>query len=231
MQPKWSCRVVDLSKLSPAEMARTLGKPEGEVGRAVGEMLNRVNAGVTDATLHRLNLQTGDHVLEIGFANGRLTPSLLARADDVTYVGIDIAQTMVEEARAFNAELVAAGRATFELAAADAIPFPDHSFDKVFAVNVIYFWPEPLRALSEMRRVLRPDGLSIIASVISAPDEPPPPFARAEFGFHRRDRDTLVALHHEAGFGDVRVDEHAESAVFPDGITRKRTYALVLARP
>jgi ubiquinone/menaquinone biosynthesis C-methylase UbiE len=223
--------VADLSALSPAEMASQLGKPEGETGRAVGEMLNRVNANITAVSYQRLMLQDAHRVLEIGFGNGRLLPALLALADDVTYVGLDRAETMVTAAASFNAELVAAGRASFRLGSAEAIPCDDASFDRVFAINVIYFWPEPVRALAEMRRVLRPDGLSIVVANVSAPGEQPPSFARPEFGFHRRDRDTLVALHRQAGFGEVLVDAYEEMAPLPDGTTRKRNYAIILARP
>jgi ubiquinone/menaquinone biosynthesis C-methylase UbiE len=224
--------VVDLNALAPSEMGRLLGKPEGEVGRAVGEMLNRVNAGITAAVYRSLRLEARDRVLEIGFGNGKLLPALLSCADDLSYAGVDIAETMVGEASAFNADLIAGGRASFRLASAEALPFADASFDKVFAVNVIYFWQHPVRALAEIRRVLRPGGMSSIASAVSRPGEPPPPFAREEYGFHRRDPETLVALHREAGFGHVDVDEsYQETVTLPDGVERKRSYAIILARP
>jgi ubiquinone/menaquinone biosynthesis C-methylase UbiE len=223
--------VTDLKTLSPAEMASQLGRPEGDTGRAVGEMLNRVNANITAAVYQRLMLQAGHRVLEIGFGNGRLLPGLLALADDLTYVGLDRAETMVAEAATSNAELIAEGRATFRLGSAEAIPCDDAEFDRAFAVNVIYFWEDAVKALAEMRRVLRPGGLSIIASNASMPGEPPPAFARAEFGFHRRDRDTLLALHRQAGFSEVLVDDYTETVTLPNGTSQKRNYAIVLARP
>ena len=223
--------MADLKTLSPAEMASQLGKPEGDTGRAVGEMLNRINADITAAVYQRLMLQAEYRILEIGFGNGRLLPALLTLADDLTYVGLDRAETMVAEAAAYNAELVAAGRASFRLGSAEAIPCDDASFDRTFAVNVIYFWPDAVKALAEMRRVLRPGGLSVIASNVSAPGETPPPFVRPEFGFHRRDRDTLLALHREAGFSEILVDDYQETAPMPDGTSQKRNYAIVLARP
>lgn len=223
--------MVDLSALSPAEMASQLGKPKGDTGRAVGEMLNRINANITSAVYQRLMLRAGHRILEIGFGNGRLLPALLALADELTYVGLDRAETMVTEAAEFNAGLVASGRASFRLGSAEAIPCDDAAFDCAFAVNVIYFWPDAVKALTEMRRVLRPGGLSIVAAATHMPNEVPPPFARAEFGFHRRDRDTLVALHRQAGFADVLVDDVDEVVQMPNGTTMKRSYAVVLARP
>jgi SAM-dependent methyltransferase len=230
--PKKEDSVVDSNALAPAQMGSLLGKPEGEAGRAVGEMLNRVNAGITAAVYRSLRLQRGERVLEIGFGNGRLLPALLSCADELAYAGVDIAKTMVNEASTFNAEPVAAGRASFRLGSAEALPFADESFDKVFAVNVIYFWPEPVRALGEMRRVLRPGGLSVIASVISRPGEQPPPFAREEYGFRRRAPETLVALHRDAGFSEIELDDRYEEIfTLQDGVERKRGYALILALP
>jgi SAM-dependent methyltransferase len=158
-------------------------------------------------------------------------PALLSCADDLSYVGIDIAQTMVADATAFNSEAVAAGLASFQLASAEALPFADQDFDRVFAVNVIYFWPEPARALTEIRRVLRPGGFSVVATVVSGPGETPPAFARAEFGFHRRDRETVATLHREAGFQDTELDDFEEMIMLPGGTPRKRRYAIFVARP
>jgi ubiquinone/menaquinone biosynthesis C-methylase UbiE len=223
--------VVDLNALPPSEMARLLGKPEGEAGRVLGERLNRVNAEITAAVHRQLQLKPGERVLEIGFGNGRLLPELLGLAEDLSYVGLDIAETMVREAITFNAELVASGQASFQLASAEAIPYPDARFDKVFAVNVIYFWPDPVQALSEMRRVLRPTGISVIAAVKPETDRPPPPFAREEYGFRVRDAATVAALHRDAGFGYIELDDYEETITLPDGTSWTRRYAVVIARP
>src|SRR5262245_17888378 len=106
-------------------MARLLGKPEGEAGIAISERLNQVNADITAAVYRSLQLRRGDRVLEIGFGNGKLLPQLLTHADDLSYVGIDIAETMVEAAKTANADLVATGRAAFEMGSAEEIPHPD----------------------------------------------------------------------------------------------------------
>ena len=38
------------------------------------------------------------------------------------------------------------------------MPYPGNSFDKVFAVNVVYFWQDPGVCLREMCRVTKPGG-------------------------------------------------------------------------
>jgi len=222
--------MTDVSSLAPADMARLLGRPEGEGGSAVGEMMNRVNLGVTEAVYKRLQLQPANRVLEIGFGNGKLLPALLALADNLAYIGFDIASTTVAEAEHFNAGLVASGRASFTLGSVEALPCANESFDRVCAINVFYFWPDPVRALCELRRVLRADGLSIIAAV--APSiAATAPFAREEFGFRLRDSETISALHREAGFSRVVVEPYSEVTTRPDGTPWERQYALVVAQP
>lgn len=98
--------MVDLTQLPPAEMARHLGRPDGEVELAVTERLNRVNANITAEAYRRLEPGAGMHVIEIGFGNGHLLPDLLRLAPNLLYSGIDISPTMVDEARRFNAALV-----------------------------------------------------------------------------------------------------------------------------
>ena len=98
---------------------------------------------------------------------------------------------MVTEASTFNAALVASGKASFDLASAEKMPFADDSFDRVFSTGVIYFWAEPAIALAEVRRVMRPDGTMLMACL--APREAPD-FARPEYGFHLHDAASWDAL-------------------------------------
>lgn len=219
-----------LVELTPAERARLLGKPEGELGIALGKVMNENNAQVIEAAYRRLGLQTGHSVLEIGFGNGHTVPLLMKQAETLNYVGIDISETMVAEATSFNQPLIDAGRAAFHFAAAGSLPCADASVDRAVAVNVIYFWPDPVHELSEIRRVLRPDGMSVIAATDAA-SATAYPFARAEFGFYAREADALVALHRQAGFSAVAIEPFDDMGRRPDGTTFARHYHFVVASP
>jgi len=163
--------MTSLSDLTPAERARLLGKPEGELGIALGQVMNQTNAKLIDTVYRRLRLQPRQSVLEIGFGNGHTVPLLIQQAGALTYTGIEIARTMVAEATAFNQVLIDAGQATFRLAPAEAMPFGDATFDAALAVNVIYFWRDAVRVLTEICRVLRPGG-SVLSPAWIAPRLP-----------------------------------------------------------
>jgi len=143
--------MVDFASLPTAEQTRQLGKLEGDVGADVGLRMNRINSNITESVYTGLRPAACMDGLEIGFGNGQLLPDLLSYAEGLKYVGIDISSTMVDEARHFNAPLVATGQAAFHLASAEDIPSGPASFDRVFAVNVIYFWANPHRPLEEVR--------------------------------------------------------------------------------
>jgi SAM-dependent methyltransferase len=189
--------------LSSAEQARQLRNPEGDAGLAVAVWLNETNRRAGAQLLAALGLDRRSQVLEIGFGNGRAVPDVLALAKDGHYVGIDISPTMVDEAKRFNAEFVTLGRAEFHCAGAERMPFPDAIFDRAFSIGVVHFWPEPVIALRELRRVLRPRGFAIMGAFA-------PPgafdFAKSEFGFYLRDAAAWEALCREAGFHEVKAE-------------------------
>jgi len=73
-------------------------------------------------------------------------------------VGVDASDAIVEEAtvRAAGED---ARNATFATASVYELPFPDGSFDAAFAHQLLQHLAEPVAALVEAKRVLRPGGL------------------------------------------------------------------------
>ena len=216
----WGTTMAVFETLTPAERARQLRDPEGEVGIAVADWLNETNKAGNATTVALLGVTAGNHVLEIGFGNGRTVPDVIGQAADVRYAGVDISPTMVAEASRFNAALVAAGRASFHLGSAERMPFADHAFDRVFSIGVIHFWAEPGASLAEVHRVMRPGGLMVMGSL--APKDPPD-FARPEYGFHLRDAAEWDALCRGARFVMVNVETLQFKQITPNGPTKRHT--------
>jgi ubiquinone/menaquinone biosynthesis C-methylase UbiE len=201
--------MVDLTKLHAAVMAQHLGKPEGEVGRALADSMAERNRAVYEAAIKRVGLQPGERLIEIGFGNGKLVPHLLALAPGATYTGVDFSETMVAEAEAFNADLIQAGRTRFHLASVEQMPLADGSFDRALTINTIYFWPDPVRALAEIRRVLRPRGL-LLVSAMPPEEAEKAPFTRHGFRIYAEVQ--LRQLHVQAGFHRVEIELYRHTA-------------------
>ena len=144
-------------------------------------------------------------------------------APDLTYAGVDVSDTMVAEASENNRALIDEGRVKLRPATVDHLPFPNGSFDRALAVNTIYFWPDQLTGLTEIRRVLRDDGFLVLASM-TPETSAQSPTARPEYGFCVPDRNALELLPQQAGFKRVTCDIYQEEAKRLDGTIFHRAY-------
>ena len=93
--------------------------------------------------------------IDVGCGNGAFTQLVVDRCAPASVHGIDPSAPQVEYARARPAGRVA----TFHIGDAMALPFDDQAFDVAAMALVIFFVPDPARAVAEMRRVVRPGGL------------------------------------------------------------------------
>jgi SAM-dependent methyltransferase len=145
-----------------------------------------------------LDVQATDRVLEIGFGPGIAIGDLSRLAVRGRVVGIDHSEVMVHQARRRNAAAVRAGRVDLRLGCVAALPDLDGPMDKIFAVNSMGFWPDPVASLTELRARLRPGGRIAIAS------QPRCPGATGETS-EEAAREIETALE-RAGFPNPRIE-------------------------
>jgi ubiquinone/menaquinone biosynthesis C-methylase UbiE len=116
--------------------------------------------------LERLRLAPGARVLDVACGTGVLTRAVAERVGAAGVVGLDLNAAMLE---------VAARRApqiTWQLAAAESLPFDTASFDCVLSQFGLMFFSDRQAALAEMLRVLKPGG-PLAVLVWASSDESP----------------------------------------------------------
>lgn len=141
-------------------LAKNLANPQGEKGIEIGEMMNATNIGMTLESIKTLLIEDDEHILEIGHGNAAHVKSLLSLAQNVQYIGIDISETMLHEAKRLNETFK--NQAEFVLYEGTKLPFEDKTFDKIFTVNTVYFWENPVEYLNEIYRVLKNNGTFVL---------------------------------------------------------------------
>ena len=116
----------------------------------VGTTLQIVGEELCEA----LDVRSGQKVLDVAAGNGNVSLAAARRWCDVT--ATDYVPALLERAR----ERAAAERLdmTFREADAEALPFPDGSFDVVVSTFGVMFTPDQGRAASELARVCKPGG-------------------------------------------------------------------------
>lgn len=104
------------------------------------------------------DLAPGLDVLDVGCGPGTITTDLAELVAPGRVVGIDTSRDVLLKASEF-AGARGVENIIFEPADVMELPYADQSFDVVHAHQVLQHLPEPVSALREMRRVLRPGGV------------------------------------------------------------------------
>ena len=107
-----------------------------------------------DIFLDWLAPRPGLRWVDVGCGNGAFTELLAARCSPAGIQGIDPSEAQI----AFARGRPSAGVADFQTGDAMALPFPENSFEAAVMALVIFFVPDPARAVAEMARVVGPGG-------------------------------------------------------------------------
>jgi SAM-dependent methyltransferase len=159
-------------------------------------------------------LQPGERVLDVACGTGlvsfRVAEAVGARG---AVVGTDISGEMVEAARRSAAERDV-DNASFERSDAEALPFADATFDAAVCGLGLMYVSDPVKALCEMRRLLRPGGRAAAAvwgarrncgwaEIFPITDAHVASEVCPMF-FHLGTKDMLARTFEAAGFTDIR---------------------------
>jgi ubiquinone/menaquinone biosynthesis C-methylase UbiE len=205
-------------------LARQLRKPGGKAGVRTGMMMNKANETLYDFTLGQMQLQSADRILEIGFGNGMLFEKIFRHTADIHVTGIDYSADMVKTAGTCNQPYIQRGQLRLCHGSSDQLPFRDGEFDKIFCINVIYFWGEPGTHLREISRVLKPGG-RFYATIRSKESLEQMPFSK--YGFAIRTVEEWQAIIEQNGLQWQQASLYEEPGkVFRDEMLKLRSYCL-----
>jgi SAM-dependent methyltransferase len=221
---------------TPDEMGLTPKAAMGYEQYFVPAIFHRWPAKIIEA----IKINDDDTVLEVGCGTGVLTQEICKHVRSPGNVtALDLSESMLSVARKKCPGV------KFQQGNAMALPYDDASFDVVASQFMLMFTPDPVKTVSEMRRVLKPGGRLIIA-VWEALDNNPVyaelariarkrindsagdslswPFALGKDG-------ALAEICMKAGAGNVSITAHEGRAIFPslDEFVRTEIRAWVLA--
>ena len=159
------------------------------------------------------HLRSGIDVLDVGCGVGSIALDLAPTIAPGRIVGVDADEGQLEAARRSAAER-GIDNATFVTASVYELPFEDATFDVVYANAVLMYVREQVRALAEMRRVLRSSGVAAVTdddlgTVVISPERPELRLAPRLFE---------CAVAHEGG--NARYSRHLRTLMLEAGFAR-----------
>jgi SAM-dependent methyltransferase len=172
-------------------------------------------------------LRPGLSLLDVGCGPGTITLDLARIVAPGRVIGLDASDEVVTQARALAAESDAAN-VRFEVGDLFALKYDDAAFDVVHAHQVLQHLVDPVAALVELRRVLRPEGVlaardSDYGAFAWAPADPALDrwieiylTVTARNGHDARIGPALLGLAHAAGFSDVTVSSSTWTFADPE---------------
>ncbi|MFD1632509.1 methyltransferase domain-containing protein [Haloplanus ruber] len=146
--------------------------------------------------LELLDLDPDDRVLDVGSGTGFGTEGLLQYTDDVH--GLD--QSIHQMEKAF-AKFGRTDEVNFYRGDAERLPFADDSFDALWSSGSIEYWPNPVDALAEFRRIVKPGGPVLVVGPNYPSSTVFQRLADAIMLFY--DEEEADRMFAEAGFNDV----------------------------
>lgn len=162
------------------------------VWNSAGGRYDEISHSIADAIEHaveRLHPEPGERILDLATGTGWGSRAIARRSPGAKVTGADIADVMLDYARAAAAKQDL--DVDYRHADAESLPFGDRSFDGVISTFGVMFVGKPEAAAAEMARVVRPGGRVVLATwkhdssifemfgvmkrFMPPPTQPPPP--------------------------------------------------------
>ena len=177
-------------------------RPEGEIGEKMLKRMNKSHGPLRDFGLSQISWRPHMRILDVGCGGGATIREMLELSKDSVIDGVDHSGVSVAQSRELNRDYLE-NRCHICQGDAAELPFMENTYDLVTAVETIYFWPDPEKALSEILRVLKPSGIFAVLNEGSDPEQCDWP---AIDGFLRIYRpEELKSLMEEAGFEEIKI--------------------------
>jgi ubiquinone/menaquinone biosynthesis C-methylase UbiE len=120
---------------------------------AYDRFMGRFSEPMAARFVEAAQVTSGQRALDVGCGPGALTTQLVGRLGPAAVCAVDPSAPFVEALRSRLPGV------DVRLAAAEDLPFSDHTFDLVLAQLVVHFMADPVAGLMEMARVARPGGV------------------------------------------------------------------------
>ena len=138
-------------------------KPVGELGSKLIDMMNENHEKLAIWAVSHLNISKADIILDVGCGGGVNVKRFLEMTDGEVY-GLDYSEVSVKKSSKLNRKAIDEKRCEIVKGSVSNMPFKDNTFDIVTSFESVYFWPDFLNDLKEVRRILKESGQIFIAN-------------------------------------------------------------------
>jgi ubiquinone/menaquinone biosynthesis C-methylase UbiE len=197
------------------KLFKNAGKPEGLGGRLLLLTMRKAHRPISEWGLGLLGAAPSGVILDIGCGGGDNIARMLKMFPSGRVYGLDYSELCVKKSSELNQRAILEGRAEIRLGSVSENPWPDDTFDAATAFETVYFWPDFIHDLREVRRVLKPGGTMLICNEAIADEKGKSSHSHWEKLIDMKiySREDYKHALTEAGFGDVEIHTGGESRI------------------
>ena len=183
-------------------------KPEGVLGKMMLGGMNSGHAKMADWGFDHLPAIAPAKAVDLGCGGGRNAGELLKKYPKAHVTAVDYSELSVEKARAYNREMIAAGRCLVQQGDVSDLRLSAASYDLATAFETIYFWPGLEKCFGQVAKVLKPGGYFLICNESDGTDTTGLKYEKIIEGMKSHTVETIEAALRAAGFTEVTSDHH-----------------------
>ena len=139
-------------------IANQFRKPTGFFGKIISKLMKKGNSFVYDKLIPALEINPKDHILEIGYGPG-IGIDMILQQYDCFVSGIDFSELMFKEASLRNRNHIENKKAELTYGDFLSSAMIPHQYDKIFCINVIYFWDSLQEPFHKIKNGLKEGGV------------------------------------------------------------------------
>jgi len=185
-------------------MLRQIGnqfrKPSGFLGKIISFLMKKGNLHAYNKIIPLLNIQNGDHILEIGYGHG-VGLDMICTNYNCKVTGVDFSELMQQESQNRNKKHIQEHQLDLKFGDYLKMPLPQESFDQIFFINVIYFWEDIQVAFKKINEELKTNG-TFVFYMVHQEDLKKMKFTLDDI-FHKYEIDYVIQELELAGFKNI----------------------------
>lgn len=139
-------------------IASQFKKPTGVLGIWASNLMIKGNDKNYDRLIKDLDLQPHNQLLEVGYGPGRGIQMIAQMCPTCTIHGIDFSPLMYKRASKYNKAYIEKGNVLLQYGDFLKISVDDDDYDKVFCLNVVYFWNDLSAPFRKVYSILKKGG-------------------------------------------------------------------------
>jgi ubiquinone/menaquinone biosynthesis C-methylase UbiE len=146
--------------------------------------------------------------VDLGCGGGRNAGELLKKYPKSHVTAVDYSELSVEKAKAYNRNMIDAGRCVVQQGDVSDLRLSEASYDLATAFETIYFWPGLDKCFGQVARILKPGGIFMICNESDGADDMGKKYEGIIDGMKCYTAEQLEKALKAAGFSGVSSDHH-----------------------